>query len=338
MGAMARAMEKTENRPYYQIVQDWLAEMIGQGTLPQGARVTVAGVAQRLAVSRSPVVRAMENLAREGVLTPHGRAGYQVGQGGEGDPGRQAVINLFSLPVDLPDTDDLLNAPAEWERVLAEVAASVESCIPFGIYQISESAMCEHFSVSRTVTREVLARLHERGVLTKDRASHWLAGPLSARMLDELHELRRLLEPAALQKATPHLAAADLQAMLDRLEEAASVGPTIPPAVMAALETDIHETCLGPQGNRRIAAALAQVQGARAVNRLFATHVVQHNENNLLAEHRLVLGHLRLGDAAGAAAALRYHLDADHERTRQRLKVLSVFADPVVAPYLNRMV
>ena len=181
-------MEKTESRPYYLIVQDWLAANIARGTLPQGARLTVAGVAQRLSVSRSPVMRAMENLVAASTLTRQGRAGYVVGAAPVGaQDARSQVVNLFSLPVSLPDTDELLNAPAEWERVLGEVAASVESCIPFGIYQISESAMCEHFAVSRTVTREVLARLHERGAIRKDRGSHWAAGPLSARVLDEQH-------------------------------------------------------------------------------------------------------------------------------------------------------
>ena len=329
-------MEKTESRPYYLIVQDWLAENIARGTLPAGARLTVAGVAQRLAVSRSPVVRAMENLVTGAVLTPQGRAGYLVGPAQAG-AGRTQVVNLFSLPVSLPETDELLNAPAEWERVLTEVAASVESGIPFGIYQISESAMCEHFAVSRTVTREVLARLHERGTIRKDRASHWVAGPLSARMLDEQHEMRRLLEPAALYMATPAMAAPVVAAMIVRLDAAVAVGPTIPPDVMEALEADLHDTCLAGHPNRRIAGAIGQVQAARVVNRLFATHVVQHDESDLLAEHRLVLGHVRLGDAAGAEAALRYHLDVDHDRTRQRLKVLSVFADPAVSAYLVRV-
>lgn len=332
-----KVIAKTESRPYYLIVQDWLAENIARGTLQAGSRLTVAGVAQRLDVSRSPVVRAMEHLVTTGALTRHGRAGYVVGAGKGGDAARQQVVNLFSLPVTLPETDDLLNAPAEWERVLADVAEAVASCIPFGLYQVSESAMCEYFGVSRTVTREVLARLHERGTIRKDRASHWVAGPLSARMLDEQHAVRRLLEPAALHVATPRLSAQLVGGMLERLDQAAAVGPTIPPATMEALEADLHDTCLANQPNRRIAATLAQVQAARVVNRLFALHVVQHDESDLLAEHRLVLGHVRLGDAAGAAAALRYHLDADHERTRDRLKVLSVFADPAVSSYLIRM-
>ena len=332
------AMERIESRPYYLIVQDWLTENIARGTLQQGARLTVAGVAQRLSVSRSPAIRAMDNLVEGGVLTPLGRAGYLVGPLSEDTAqGRAQVVNLFTLEVSLPKTDAALNAPAEWERALAAVADAVETCIPFGIYQISESAMGEHFEVSRTVTREVLARLHERGTIRKDRSSHWIAGPLSARLLDEQHEVRRVLEPAALLLAAPKLVRQVLDEMTGRLDAAEAVGPTISTTMMNALEADLHDTCLAAQSNRRITGSIAQVQGARLINRLFATHVAQHDESNLLSEHRLVLGHLRLGDAEGAAASLRYHLDADHNRTRERLKVLSVFADPAVAPYLIRM-
>ena len=125
--------------------------------------------------------------------------------------------------------------------------------------------------------------------------------------------------------------------MTRRLEVAAAQGPTIAPAVMEALEADLHDTCLAAQPNRRIAEVTRALQAARVVNRLFATHVVQHDERDLLAEHRLVLDHVRMGDAGGAVAALCYHLDADHDRTRDRLKVLSVFADPAVSAYLSRV-
>ena len=66
-GIWVSVRAKTEARAYYLIVQDWLAENIARGTLPAGARLTVAGVAQRLNVSRSPVVRAMDNLVGGGV-------------------------------------------------------------------------------------------------------------------------------------------------------------------------------------------------------------------------------------------------------------------------------
>jgi len=222
---------------------------------------------------------------------------------------------------------------SSWERILDDVAEATAASIPFGIYQISETGICEHFGVSRTVTREVLSRLQERGAIGKDRASHWIAGPLSARMLDDEHALRRLLEPAALVEAAA-LIRPQVPEMQARLARAS---PSCPPAEMDQIEADLHDTCAGLQPNRRLAAILQHLRTARRVNRLFATHVVQHDESALLAEHRLVLDHLALGDGEGASAALRHHLDADHSRTRERLKVLSVFGDPVVAPYLSRV-
>ena len=318
------------HKAFFEIVQDWVSGNIAACLLPDGTRLTVAAVADRLELSRSPVKRGLELLAQAGRLTRDIRSGYIVGNAALASPD---AANLFTLP--LPDLDQATGplARAGWERILDEVAEATAASIPFGIYHISEAAIGEHFGVSRTVTREVLSRLQERGVIGKDRASHWIAGPLSARMLDEEHALRRLLEPAALVDAAA-LIRPELSAMQVRLAEA---GPSCPPEDMDLIETDLHDTCVGYQPNRRLAAILMQLRTGRRVNRLFAAHVVQHDESALLTEHRLVLDHLALGDGEGAAAALRHHLDADHARTRERLKVLSVFGDPVVAPYLTRL-
>ena len=127
--------------------------------------------------------------------------------------------------------------------------------------------------------------------------------------------------------------------MLKRLAAAA---PSIALDVMGASEAGVRDTCLAEQPNRRMAGATRALQAARVVNRLFATHVVQHDERDLQSEHRLVLGHVRRGDAEGAAATLRYHLGADHDRaldrTRDRLKVLSDIAAPAVSPYLTQAI
>jgi DNA-binding GntR family transcriptional regulator len=318
------------NKAYFEIVKDWVGDSIAAGLLPAGTRLTVAAVADRLALSRSPVKRGLDLMAAAGALTRDERSGYVVGNGTFAAPD---AANLFTLP--LPDLAPATGvfARAGWERILDEVAEATAACIPFGIYTISETGIGAHFGVSRTVTREVLSRLQERGAIGKDRASHWVAGPLSARMLDDEHALRRLLEPAALEAAASSLRT-ELPAMQARLAKA---GPNCPPEDIDLIEADLHDTCLSFQPNRRLAAVLVQLRSGRRVNRLFAAHVVQHDESALLTEHRLVLDHLALGDAEGAAAALRHHLDADHARTRERLKVLSIFEDPVVAPYLSRV-
>ncbi len=317
-------------RPYYTIVEEWVDRNISARSLPPGTRLTVATVAERLGLSRSPVKRALDTLAQSRRLTADGRQGYVVGPL---PTTAVPVANLFALP--LTDPADLTAAETRpgWERILDEVTEAVATATPFGIWQVSEAELCTHYDVSRTVVREVLARLQERGALGKDRAGHWIAGPLSARMLDEEHGLRILLEPAALHEAAPALRAT-VPALRDRLDAA---DPDCPPEVMAGLETDLHDAALPHLANRRMAATLRQLTASRHVNRLFATHVARHDESALLAEHRLVLDHLALGDGPGAAAALRHHIEADHIRTRARLRVLSVFPDPVTAPWLSRV-
>jgi DNA-binding GntR family transcriptional regulator len=76
---------------------------------------------------------------------------------------------------------------------------------------------------------------------------------------------------------------------------------------------------------------------SHVVNRLFGTYIGIHDETGMLHEHRLVFDHLILGNAEGAEIALRHHPDEDHSRARSRLKVLSVFGNPEIAPYLSRV-
>ena len=49
--------------------------------------------------------------------------------------------------------------------------------------------------------RDVLGRLHERGIIAKTPSSHWIVGPLTAESVRERFQVRRLLEPEALRLA-----------------------------------------------------------------------------------------------------------------------------------------
>ena len=326
----------TTTAAYYQLVRQVLERNIRSGALPGGTRLYVSALADRLGVSRSPVKRALDILEGDGLIRRDGGMGWVVGDA----PADDTRPNLHLIDLDLPDSGSATLIKPGWERILQTVADELTDCIPFGIWKISETELCKHFGVSRTVTREVLTRLHERGLIAKSRASHWIAGPLSAQMLDELHDLRRLMEPLALRRAAKQLEHRRLLDMRDRVQAALDAGGQPAPDELDAIETDLHETCVAPQPNQRLAAALPALRLSIVINRQFTRHVARHQEGALLTEHRLVLDHLIAGDADGAAAALRFHLDADHARARERLKVLSVFGGPdgETAPYLTRVV
>lgn len=323
------------NRPYYDIIRDVLLRNIATGRLPAGTRLYVNAVADRLSVSRSPVKRALEIMADAGEIARSEGQGYVVPP--TDAAAAPARVNLHLLDLDLDErVSETLVAPS-WERIYEEVEAEVLNCTPFGTYQISEALLVTHFDVSRTVIREVLARLHGRSLIRKDRASHWVAGPLSARMLDDAHDIRRLLEPAAVAAAAGRIDRSQLTAMREALRAALSLAGGLRQDQVEDLEADLHDTCAAASRNRLLVETVRISQIGRVVNRLFGTYIGVHDEIEMLVEHRLVFDHLLLGDGAGAEAAMRFHLDADHDRARDRLKVLSVFDDPEIAPWLTRM-
>lgn len=325
-----------KHRPYFKIVEDVLALSIAEGRLPAGTQLMASALAKRLNVSRPPVTRALKELEDRGLIEPINGHGYMVCGEGATTPLRR---NLHELDVgfDLNQTrDEALVAPS-WERILESVETDILNCTPFGTFMISETELGRHFDVGRSVAREVLSRLHGRRMIRKDRQSHWIAGPLSARMLNEGQEMRRQLEPLAVAGAIGQIPRVDLLAMRETARAALTDGVALSPEQMEAIEYALHGACVNASPNRLLNDMVKTVQFSGIVNRLFAAHIGVHDAAAVLAEHRLVYDHMLIGDRGGTEAALRFHLDADHERSISRLKVLSIFDAPELAPYLTRI-
>lgn len=327
-------IESGSSKPYYQIVREVLSANIASGNLPVGTRLLTSAVADRLGVSRPPVKRALELMGQDGVVSSL-QSGYVVGPAANAQTATRPNLHLIEL--DLPTELGENLGQASWERIFEAVEEDVMNCIPFGTFQISESAFGEYFNVSRTVVRDVLSRMDARGLIAKDRSSHWITGPFGARMLDEAHEVRRLVEPSALAAAMPLIDPGRLEEGREHLRTALAQSVAISQSTIDALEHELHVDCITPVRNRRLAETVRLSQISLVINRLFGTYIGVHDETELLCEHALVFDHMLVGDADGAMAAMRYHLDADHRRSRARLKVLSVFNAPDIAPYLTRV-
>jgi DNA-binding GntR family transcriptional regulator len=331
------------SKGYYKLVRAVLEENIRKGRIPQGTRLYTAAVADRLSLSPPPVKRALDELMQDGILVAHHQHGYVVGNQPE-DALQQGRENLHLLDLDLSLMESGKSTPLapRWEMVLEEVEKRVLHSIPFGTFQISEAGICDHFGVSRTVSREVLARLDVQGLVEKSRSSHWIVGPLSARTLDETHEMRRLLEPQALVDAAQRMKTETLEAMrrdIDRLRAAECAGSAAEIARLdiAGFDLALHRDLLDGCRNRRMLTTIKALQIAHVVDDLFHAHIGKQDETAHLNEHDMVLFHLLARDAEGAGQAMRRHLDLQHQRTRARLKVLSIFDAPHEFPYLIRI-
>ena len=323
------ALDRAE--PQYAAIERAIEAAIASGSLQPGAVLLEGPIAAVFGTSRTPVRTALSELSERGTLRRFDGRGFMVE--GAAEPIR---IDVTRAHFDLGDEpEDLRVATAS--RIADDLEEVLMRALPFGQWRINEKALAEHYDVSRTVVRELLPRFQDRGMIRKDRRSHWVLGPLTARGIAQYFEVRSRLEPFALVRSAPAMEADEVAAMRARVRDALDRPDAAGPATLAALETDMHVRMLSACDNPHLLRMIGQSQVALVVNRLFASQVGARSFRVAQEEHLAVLDRVLAGEWEAAGAALEVHLRHSAARTRQRLKAISVFRETESTPaYLVR--
>jgi DNA-binding GntR family transcriptional regulator len=217
------------------------------------------------------------------------------------------------MSVDLPEGREqpvlgsLTERPSLRSRVVdalreAMVAGELE---PGRIY--SAPALAERLGVSATPVREAMMELTQEGLVETLRHRGYRVVELSDVALDEIIELRALIEVPMVGKvaglATPEQVAA-LRPVADRLEETARTGEL---REFIAADTAFHLELLSIGGNRRL---VEEVRRLRGMSRLSALRRL-YEEGSLVTtarEHHVLLDLVEAGDTQGAEDLMRRHL------------------------------
>ncbi|MGF7160872.1 DNA-binding GntR family transcriptional regulator [Rhodoligotrophos appendicifer] len=317
-------------RPAAQLQQQIAArlrELIHEGVLPPGDRLMEVAVAKLFGVSRSPARRALEILRQQGLLDKHPTRGFLVSgrskmQGSS--PG--AVLE----PVQLAQS-------RLWEGMYAEVEQHLLAAILFASVRISDRRLAEHFGVSRTVTRDLLAHMHGTGLISKERGGHWVSERITPERVHHLFAMRKLLEPHALRDAAPHVDPEYLIRARDHILATLAKHP-LESSDFDRAETDLHIGILGYAPNKEILRAL------RPTHLLFAPTRHLHDPvlgiptgliEDALHEHLRIVELLLERKGTQAANVLHEHLEAAVSRWLKRLEFKRKSSDVSLPPYLT---
>jgi DNA-binding GntR family transcriptional regulator len=316
----------------YERVFEILSGQIAHGVLSAGGLLTETSVAARFGISRAPARRALEELEQAGLVVraePHGFAPRQPGTANGRAPRRAAAPAEPERLVPLPS----------WEPIYAEVESEIIARISFATWRVNEAELARHYGVSRTVSRDVIARLQQRGIVRKDDRSRWYAPALTPQHVGELYELRWLLEPVALQKAAGRLPDGLLAGVRARLLAAIADPEPADGDMLDALERDLHVTLLGHCGNGALMQAIVQPQSLLIAHRfLYRWTSRMFDSEPFLPEHMAILDRLAEGRVADAAAALEGHLRISRDRALARIGVIAAGSQPEPLSYLQRSV
>jgi DNA-binding GntR family transcriptional regulator len=333
-GGEGLAAEAGSSPRLYQRVVAILDSQIRQGAIAADAALTETAVATRFGISRAPARRALVELEQAGLIARSGARGFVVVGGRRRREGRRKDCDAVGLEM----RDVKLVSRPSWERIYGAVESEIIARISFAGWRVNEAELARHYRVSRTVARDVLSRLQQRGVVQKDDRSRWTGPALSSNHVGELYEVRWILEPVALKKAAPNLPPAVLAHVRRNLTDAIARAHEIGGETLDQLERDLHVTLLGYCGNRALVQAITTPQSLiiahcflyRWTSRLFATEP-------FLPEHLEVIECLEAGRVADAAQALEEHLRVSRERVMARVDAIATGQQPEPLPYLDRL-
>ncbi|WP_119303077.1 GntR family transcriptional regulator [Dongia deserti] len=314
----------------YERASQILAAEIADGTLAPGARLLESRIANRFHISRAPARQALAELEAHGLVVRSAGRGFVVKPRSKGKASSRRM-----QPDTLVDRIRLSPEPS-WERIYKEVEQEIVAHTAFASWRIIEGDLAEYYGVSRTVARDVMARLQQRGIVKKDEKSRWYAPGLTSEYVAELYELRAVLEPVALLNAMPRVPAGFVTTLRKNLEAAMARSDQLTGADLDALENQLHVQLLDYCGNRTLMEALGLYQSLLIAHSfLYRWTPPLYPAEPFLPEHLKVAERLEAGHVSEAAKALEEHLHVSLDRAVARIKVVARDSRPSALPYLT---
>jgi DNA-binding GntR family transcriptional regulator len=171
--------------------------------------------------------------------------------------------------------------------------------------RVRETDLAEQLGISRTPIREALQRLAHDGLVQLDARNGARVAELSMGAIQELYDLREILEGSAARFAALSAKPNDrqrLEAILER--EATHLGQ---PAALAKLNKLFHRSICEAANNRYLASAVATFSTTLLLLGP-TTLAAQHRADESHREHWLIVQAIVTGNADSAEALMRRHI------------------------------
>lgn len=322
----------SRHAPLYAFISEMLKKAIHNGKIENGAVLLEGHVADILKSTRTPVRQALHALEEEGLVSRFEGRGFIAGA-----PGTQPRrITLDAAMLGFEPTGEPVRKIMSWESIYDSVERDVVHLSVFDSFRINEVELARHFGVGRMVARDVLLRLEGLGLLEKDERLRWMVIPLDAHRINQLYELRWLLEPAALRSAMGNSTSADAQELIENLKTAMRVYPEISRTDLDMLEHDLHVRYLSLCTNKEL---LQSLQRTRCILTL-SKHVLgvsapMPKRDPFIAEHLSIFKLIIEGDTLKAENSLRSHLEKSSLKVSQRVSVVREHYPRPSLPYIG---
>ncbi|WP_457631411.1 GntR family transcriptional regulator [Oceanithermus sp.] len=183
--------------------------------------------------------------------------------------------------------------------------------------RLSEPALAGALGVSRTPVREALVRLAQEGLVEMTPGKGARVRLLAPREVEEVYEVRALIEGEAARRAAERCDAAGLAALEAALDELEGAEPQDYAAQIAA-DARFHSLLVAAAGNRVLEQVFHDLDAALALTRQYTRDLNQTPQTR--QQHREITGAIRRRDAEAARAAAVLHVLSFKDTVVRRLE------------------
>ena len=181
----------------------------------------------------------------------------------------------------------------------------LDGSLPGGT-RLVQADLAEQLSVSTTPVREALRDLAAEGIVELDAHRGGTVHLCSAEELQEVYELRLLLEVVAVKKAAARITPEQLAQVTELLERMEG----LPPAVSwVMLNRDFHMSIYDAAGSPRLLAILRTLLDTSVMYVSMALKTNHSTRDQATLDHRRIVDALSRHDVEAAAAAVTDHLE-----------------------------
>ncbi len=181
----------------------------------------------------------------------------------------------------------------------------LDGSIPGGT-RLVQADLAEQLSVSTTPVREALRDLAAEGIVELDAHRGGTVHRISKTELQEIYELRLVLEVVAVEKAAERMTPEQLAQVGAVLEQMQAAHPT---ADWVMLNRDFHMTIYEAAGSPRLLAILRTLLDTSVMYVSMALKVRPRAREQATRDHQRIFEALSRHDAEVAAVAVREHLE-----------------------------
>ncbi len=183
---------------------------------------------------------------------------------------------------------------------------------------VSENQITDKLNMSRTPVREALKQLEADGLIEM-RGRENVVAPLTVDAVQEVYELRSLLETFALKKTINLVPIVRLNEIEEAFERAAAKNDW---DEYLNVDTEFHELITHIAGHPRLAQFLNILKDQTARTR-HVSSLNPYRMNRSLEEHKEIIKWLRQRNLDEAEKSLAYHLQRVYDSVRSYLNYLN---------------